>query len=77
MAVRAYIFVEVTQGKALAFWARVAVIRGVKDVHSVTGPYDLIARVEGDDIGMLGEFIVSQIQNVPGVVRTLTNIIVE
>ena len=49
----------------------------MKEVHSVTGPYDLIARVEGDDIGMLGEFIVSQIQNVPGVVRTLTNIIVE
>lgn len=77
MAVSAYIFVEVTQGKAMEIRDRIAGIRGVREAHSVTGPYDIIARVEGDDVGMLGEFIVSRIQNVPGVLRTLTNIIVE
>ena len=77
MAVSAYIFVEVTQGKALEVRDQISAIKGVKDAHSVTGPYDIIARVEGDDVGVLGEFIVSRIQNVPGVQRTLTNIIVE
>lgn len=77
MAVSAYIFVEVTQGKAMDICTRIAGIKGVKEAHSVTGPYDIIARVEGDDVGMLGEFIVSEIQSVPGVLRTLTNIIVE
>ncbi|MEI6633270.1 MAG: Lrp/AsnC ligand binding domain-containing protein [Chlamydiota bacterium] len=77
MAVSAYIFVEVTQGKALEIRDQISAINGVMEAHSVTGPYDIIARVEGDDVGVLGEFIVSRIQNVPGVQRTLTNIIVE
>ena len=77
MAVSAYIFVEVTQGKALEVRDQISAIKGVKYAHSVTGPYDIIASVEGDDVGVLGEFIVSRIQNVRGVLRTLTNIIVE
>ena len=77
MSLRAYIFVEGAQGKVMEIRDRISDIKGVKEAHSVTGPYDIIARVEGDDVGMLGEFIVSRIQAVPGVVRTLTNIIVE
>lgn len=77
MAVSAYIFVEVTQGKAMEIKEKIALIRGVKSACAVTGPYDIIATVEADDINMLGEFIVTGIQNVPGVLRTMTNIIVE
>lgn len=77
MAVSAYIFVEATQGKAMEISSKIAGIRGVKSAHAVTGPYDIIALVEADDVNMLGEFIVSKIQNVPGVLRTLTNIVVE
>lgn len=77
MAVSAYIFVEVTQGKALEVRSEIAGIRGVKQAHAVTGPYDVIALVEGEDVNVLGSFIVSRIQSVPGVLRTMTNIIVE
>jgi len=77
MAVAAYIFVEATQGKAIEIREEINKIEGVKSAHAVTGPYDIIALVEGDDVNVLGEFIVSRIQNVPGVLRTMTNIIVE
>jgi DNA-binding Lrp family transcriptional regulator len=77
MAVSAYIFVEATQGKAMEIRSQIAGIKGVKSAHAVTGPYDIIALVEGDDVNVLGEFIVSRIQNVPGVLRTMTNIIVD
>jgi len=77
MSVAAYIFVEATQGKAIEICGEIGKIKGVKSAHAVTGPYDIIVLVEGDDVNVLGEFIVSRIQNVPGVLRTMTNIIVE
>jgi DNA-binding Lrp family transcriptional regulator len=77
MSVAAYIFVETTQGKAIEICNEIGKIKGVKSAHAVTGPYDIIVLVEGDDVNVLGEFIVSRIQSVPGVLRTMTNIIVE
>jgi DNA-binding Lrp family transcriptional regulator len=52
-------------------------IKGVKKVDAVTGPYDIIALVEGENMNVIGEMVVSEIQNVPGVSRTLTCLIVE
>ncbi len=52
-------------------------IEGVKKVDTVTGPYDIIALVEGENMNVIGEMVVSKIQNVPGVSRTLTCLIVE
>jgi DNA-binding Lrp family transcriptional regulator len=77
MAVSAYIFVEVTQGRAMQVREETAKIKGVESASAVTGPYDIIVLVRGEDVNVLGEFIVSRIQNVPGVLRTMTNIIVE
>jgi DNA-binding Lrp family transcriptional regulator len=52
-------------------------IEGVKKVDAVTGPYDIIALVEGENMNVIGEMVVSKIQNVPGVSRTLTCLVVE
>ena len=38
----------------------------------VTGPYDVIARVEADSIDELGRLVVSQVQLIEGITRTLT-----
>jgi DNA-binding Lrp family transcriptional regulator len=38
----------------------------------VTGPYDVIARAEAESMDELGRMIVSRIQSVKGVTRTLT-----
>lgn len=77
MSVSAYIFIETTQGKAIEIQTEVVKIRGVKSASPVTGPYDIIALVEGKDVNELGEFIVTNIQNIPGVLRTMTNIIID
>ncbi len=77
MAISAYIFIETTQGKAKTISREIAHISGVKTAHSVTGPYDVIAYVETDSIGLLGDFIVSKIQATPGVLRTLTNVVID
>jgi len=77
MAISAYIFIETTQGKAKMIAREIAHIPGVKTAHTVTGPYDVIVYVETESIKVLGDFIVSKIQAIAGVLRTLTNVVID
>jgi DNA-binding Lrp family transcriptional regulator len=77
MTIAAYIFIETTQGKAKMIAREIAQIPGVKTAHTVTGPYDVIAYVQADSIKVLGDFIVSKIQATAGVLRTLTNVVID
>lgn len=73
----AYILVEALPGKAIELINIAKGIKGVKTVHLVTGPYDVIAFVEASDLKSLGEMIVKKIQATGYVARTLTCITVE
>ncbi len=77
MAISAYVFIECTAGTARDVAREVAKIEGVKRANSTTGPYDVIVLVEAPDINILGDFIVTKIQGLPGVLRTQTNVIVD
>jgi DNA-binding Lrp family transcriptional regulator len=77
MAISAYIFIETTQGRAKTIAREVAQISGVRTAHTVTGPYDVVAYVEAESIKVLGDFIVSKIQAIGGVLRTLTNVVID
>jgi DNA-binding Lrp family transcriptional regulator len=77
MAVSAYVFIETAQAKAKEVNKSVKKIDGVKYCNAVTGPYDIIAFVEAPEISVLGEFVVAKIQNIPGVIRTLTNVVAD
>ncbi len=77
MAISAYVFIECTAGVAREVAKEVGKIHGVKRANSTTGPYDVIVLVEAPDINILGEFIVTKIQGLPGVLRTQTNVIVD
>jgi DNA-binding Lrp family transcriptional regulator len=73
----AYILVESLPGKAIELSNIIKGIEGVKTVHLVTGPYDVIAFVEAVDLKSMGELIVKKIQSSGMVARTLTCITVE
>ncbi len=77
MAISAFIFVECSQGKSLEAAEKINKIPGVREAYPVTGPYDIIAFVAAPNFNDLGEVVVKKIQAVPGVLRTLTNIVVE
>ena len=72
MAVHAYTLVQTEVGQAADVAAAIAEISGVENAENVTGPYDVIARVEGPSVDELGTLVVTQIQRVPGITRTLT-----
>jgi len=74
---RAYILIEALPGKAMELVNLAKAMTGVKTVHLVTGPYDVIAFTEAADLKALGELIVKKIQATGCVARTLTCILVE
>ena len=77
MATSAYVLIEAVPGKALELAKSIEGSEGVKGVHAVTGPYDVIALVEVANIKALGELIVKKIQATNKVSKTLTCICVE
>lgn len=77
MSVSAYIFVETTTGQSRSVSAAMARIPGIVRCNRITGPYDVIALVEVDDLRQLSESVVTQIQETPGVLRTMTNIVAD
>lgn len=47
-------------------------LAGVKSADAVTGPYDVILQVEGENPKEIGRIIDDEIHFVPGVFRTVT-----
>ena len=77
MAISAYVFIECTAGAAREVAQGVSKIKGVIRANATTGPYDVIALVEASDMNVLGDFIVTKIQSLTGVLRTQTNVVVD
>ena len=72
MVVKAYILVQTDVGKAAQVAREIADIKGVTLAEYVTGPYDVIVRAEARNMDDLGKLVVSKVQSVPGITRTLT-----
>ena len=70
--VQAYILIQTEVGKAAQVAKEIAEIKGVQQAEDVTGPYDVIARVEADSVDDLGKLVIAKIQDVEGITRTLT-----
>ncbi|MET1062043.1 MAG: Lrp/AsnC ligand binding domain-containing protein, partial [Aeromicrobium sp.] len=64
--------VQTEVGKAADVALAIGAIDGVTLAEDVTGPYDVIVRAEGPSMDELGSLVVSSIQVVPGITRTLT-----
>ncbi len=70
--VSAYILVQTEVGKAGQVTDQIRGLEGVSQVDGVTGPYDVIARVEAADLDALAKAIVMPMQELEGITRTLT-----
>jgi DNA-binding Lrp family transcriptional regulator len=72
MAVAAYILIQTEVGKAAQVATEVHAIDGIVSAEDVTGPYDVIARANAATVDELGQMVVSKVQMIPGITRTLT-----
>lgn len=72
MGVRAYVLIQTEVGKAASVATRVSEIPGVVQAEDVTGPYDVIVQAEAETVDDLGKIVVSRVQLIEGITRTLT-----
>jgi DNA-binding Lrp family transcriptional regulator len=72
MAVSAYVLIQTEVGKAAQVASEVRAIDGVVAADDVTGPYDVIVRAESGSMDDLGKMVVSRVQMIEGITRTLT-----
>ncbi len=72
MSVSAYILIQTEVGKAERVATEVRALSGVVAADDVTGPYDVIVRAEAPTMDELGQMVVSHVQMIEGLTRTVT-----
>jgi len=68
----AYVLILTEVGKVAHVAQALSDLEGVQVAEDITGPYDIIARVQASSLDQLGRLVASRIQAVDGVTRTLT-----
>jgi DNA-binding Lrp family transcriptional regulator len=68
----AYVLILTEVGKVAHVARALSDLDGVQVAEDITGPYDVIARIQAPGLDQLGRLVASRIQAVDGVTRTLT-----
>lgn len=71
-----FILVQATPGKAALVAEEVRSMEGVTEAETVTGPYDVIARVRVGNLHDLDVLITSRLKTLDGVLRVLASTVV-
>jgi len=72
MTVSAYILIQAEVGAALDVATAAKELDGVVFVDAITGPYDVLVKVKANTMDELGKSVVSDVQKISGITRTLT-----
>jgi DNA-binding Lrp family transcriptional regulator len=72
MAAKAFVLIETAVGKTKDVIGILQKIDGIKTVDAVTGPYDIIAIVEAEDLNAVGNLVTVKLHPIDGVNRTVT-----
>jgi DNA-binding Lrp family transcriptional regulator len=70
--VTAYVLINTSPGRAMDVAKKLQGTRGITVADAITGEYDVIARIEGEDVNAIGGVIVESIQKIEGVFKTVT-----
>ena len=74
---KAYVLIHVRTGSITEVVGNLRRVEGVKECNMTFGPYDVVAIVETDDTAHLGNLIARYIQPIPGILDTLTCLVVD
>ena len=72
MVAKAFVLIETDGGKSKEVVDQMGRMKGVGSVDIVTGPYDIIAIVEGESLNEIGDLITGKLHPIPGINRTVT-----
>ena len=77
MAAKAFILMEVAMGRRREVITALKQLEGVKEVDTVTGPYDVIATIEVETFNDIGDLASAKIHAIAGISRTVTCVVME
>ena len=77
MAAKAFVLIETVVGKNKMVVAALKQLEGMKSVDTVTGPYDVIATIEGETLNVIGDLVTAKIHPIAGISRTVTCLVVD
>jgi DNA-binding Lrp family transcriptional regulator len=69
---KAFVLIEAAVGKTVEVVTALKSVTGVNSADPVTGPYDVIAVIEGVDINAVGNLVTKKVHTINGVLRTVT-----
>ncbi len=72
MAAKAFVLIETVVGRSKEVVSALKQLEGVKSVDTVTGPYDVIATIEGETLNDIGDLVTAKIHPIAGISRTVT-----
>ena len=72
--VKAYVLIEVKVGASQGLLQALKDNSSIISASRVTGPYDVIAVVQEEDLGKIHELVTEQIHQLDGVMRTTTSV---
>jgi len=72
MSAKAFILIEAAVGKTDEIVKQMINIKGISSVDAVTGPYDVIAIVEADNLNEVGDLVTKNVHPIAGITRTVT-----
>jgi len=72
MAAKAYVLISTTAEKTGSVVQNLRKMPGVLSADLVTGPFDVVAVVQGGDANAVGKLILNDIRGLPGISSTLT-----
>lgn len=74
---KAYVLIHVRTGSINEAIRNMKRLPEIEEANMTFGPYDIVAVIKATDVNHLGHIIASEIQPIPGVLDTLTCLVVE
>ncbi len=72
MAAKAFVLIETVVGRNKEVVTALKQLGGMESVDTVTGPYDIIAIIEGETLNDIGDLVTAKIHPIAGISRTVT-----
>ncbi len=74
---KAFVLIETVVDRKKEVIAAHKQLEGVKSIDTVTGPYDVIAVVEGETFNDIGDLASAKIHPIAGISRTVTCLVMD
>ena len=68
--IKAYVLVVTNPGETKNVVAAVSKVSGVKELHEVMGPYDIVIEIEVESLSDVPPILSDKIRSVPGIEST-------